>query len=302
MRRGSLLYGVRTAARSLQESGGTCIARRYNPGREPRPPRPPPSDDLSDTTDPQRLQKLIAAAGLGSRRAVEQWIHDGRITVNGQPAKLGDRAGRRRQGLPGRQAPRAVGCGSDAHERVLIYHKPVGEVTTRSDPQRRPTVFESLPKLESGRWIAVGRLDVMTSGLLLFTTDGALAHRLMHPSSEVEREYWVKVQGSPSPATLQRLARWRAARRRARAIRRISQKEAMDPTRRVQSGAARGPQPRGAAHLVRRRSRSREACARLATAPMSCRAICRRADGVTRRPRLSISLSVAEAAADLPRS
>lgn len=158
----------------------------------------------ADTPGPQRLQKLIAAAGLASRRAVEQWIHEGRITVNGQLAKLGDRA------APGDEVcldgrPLALGAAEVTPRRVLIYHKPIGEVTTRSDPQRRPTVFESLPKLEGGRWIAVGRLDVMTSGLLLFTTDGALAHRLMHPSSEVEREYWVKVQGKPSPATLARL-------------------------------------------------------------------------------------------------
>lgn len=156
------------------------------------------------TSGPQRLQKLIAAAGLGSRRAVEQWIHDGRITLNGQPAKLGDRAS------PGDEVcldgrPLVLGATEATPRRVLIYHKPIGEVTTRSDPQRRPTVFESLPKLDSGRWISVGRLDVMTSGLLLFTTDGALAHRLMHPSGEVEREYLVKVQGSPAFETLARL-------------------------------------------------------------------------------------------------
>jgi len=156
------------------------------------------------TAEAQRLQKLIAAAGLGSRRTVEQWIHEGRVTVNGKAAKLGDRA------APGDEVcldgrPLVLGAAEAIPRRVLIYHKPIGEVTTRSDPQRRPTVFESLPKLESGRWIAVGRLDVMTSGLLLFTTDGALAHRLMHPSSEVEREYWVRVQGTPTAETLARL-------------------------------------------------------------------------------------------------
>ncbi len=152
----------------------------------------------------QRLQKLIAAAGLGSRRAVEQWIHDGRVTVNGQPAKVGDRAGRGDEVcLDGKALE--LWAGQATPRRVLIYHKPIGELTTRSDPQRRPTVFESLPKLDSGRWISVGRLDVMTSGLLLFTTDGELAHRLMHPSSEVQREYWAKVQGAPSPVTLVRL-------------------------------------------------------------------------------------------------
>ena len=174
------------------------------PARMSAPRNKPLQDAVEPAPGPQRLQKLIAAAGLGSRRAVEQWIHDGRVTVNGKPAQLGDRAGSGDEVcLDGR--PLALGTAEPASRRVLIYHKPVGEVTTRSDPQRRPTVFEALPTLESGRWIAVGRLDVMTSGLLLFTTDGELAHRLMHPSSEVEREYWVKVQGAPSAETLERL-------------------------------------------------------------------------------------------------
>src|SRR5262245_30741848 len=133
-----------------------------------------PSKSVATDAAPQgrqRLQKIIAAAGLGSRRAVEQWIHDGRVTVNGKAARLGDRAG------PGDEVcldgrPLTLGATEATPRRVLLYHKPVGEVTTRSDPQRRPTVFESLPKLGAGRWIAVGRLDVMTSGLLLFTTDG----------------------------------------------------------------------------------------------------------------------------------
>lgn len=152
----------------------------------------------------ERLQKIIARAGFASRRAVEQWIHDGRVTVNGQPAKLGDRAGPGDEVCLDGKALTLAAAKATPH-RVLIYHKPIGEVTTRSDPQRRPTVFESLPKLESGRWISIGRLDVMTSGLLLFTTDGELAHRLMHPSSEVEREYLVHVRGWPSQETLARL-------------------------------------------------------------------------------------------------
>jgi len=156
------------------------------------------------TSGPQRLQKIIAAVGLGSRRAVEQWIHDGRVTVNGKLAKLGDRAGAEDVVcLDGKTL--TLAAAQTAPHRVLLYHKPIGEVTTRSDPQRRPTVFESLPKLDAGRWISIGRLDVMTSGLLLFTTDGALAHRLMHPSNEVEREYLVHVRGRPSQAVLDRL-------------------------------------------------------------------------------------------------
>lgn len=152
-------------------------------------------------TEPQRLQKLIAAAGIASRRTVEQWIEDGRVTVNGEVAKLGDRAG---DGDDVRVdgKPIALAAAEAPAARVIMYHKPVGEVTTRSDPQGRPTVFDHLPPLDSGRWVSIGRLDVQTSGLLLFTTDGALANRLMHPSHEVEREYVAVVQGRPAQDAL----------------------------------------------------------------------------------------------------
>lgn len=153
---------------------------------------------------PQRLQKLIAATGLGSRRTVEQWIEAGRVTVNGNVAKLGDRAVDTDDvRLDGN--PIALADAEAPASRVIMYHKPIGEVTTRSDPQGRPTVFEHLPHLEAGRWISIGRLDVGTSGLLLFTTDGALAHRLMHPSSEVEREYVAVIRGRPTQDMLDRL-------------------------------------------------------------------------------------------------
>jgi 23S rRNA pseudouridine2605 synthase len=149
-----------------------------------------------------RIQKLLADAGLGSRRSIEEWIRAGRITVAGRVAQLGDRATANDEiCLDGRRLERA---GAVAGE-VLLYHKPVGEVTTRSDPQGRPTVFERLPELDRGRWITVGRLDVNTSGLLLFSTDGELAHRLMHPSSEIEREYLVRVRGRPDAAVLRQL-------------------------------------------------------------------------------------------------
>lgn len=157
------------------------------------------------TPTPLRLQKLLAAAGLGSRRAIEQWIRDGRVTVGGRRAQLGDRAGPDDDvRLDGVRVKVGAGGPSGARE-VLLYHKPLGEVTTRSDPQGRATVFDRLPPPRHGRWIVIGRLDVNTSGLLLFTTDGDLAHRLMHPSAEVEREYRVRVSGLPGPGTVRRL-------------------------------------------------------------------------------------------------
>ena len=154
----------------------------------------------------ERLQKLLAEAGQGSRRQIEALIADGRISVNGVVAKLGDRAGPedliRIDGRVVRLAQRA-----DDRQRVLIYHKPEGEVCTRSDPEGRPTVFDRLPKLRSGRWIAVGRLDINTCGLLLLTTDGELANRLMHPSSEIEREYAVRVLGEADEKNFAALTR-----------------------------------------------------------------------------------------------
>jgi 23S rRNA pseudouridine2605 synthase len=152
----------------------------------------------------ERLQKLLASAGHGSRREIERWIRAGRITVDGATAALGDRADStadiRLDGAP-LSLTAAVG------REVLIYHKPAGEVTTRNDPEGRPTVFDRLPPPHSGRWIVIGRLDTNTTGLLLFTNDGELAHRMMHPSAEIEREYLVRVHGQPGPEVLQRLRR-----------------------------------------------------------------------------------------------
>lgn len=153
----------------------------------------------------ERLQKWLAAAGIGSRREIEGWIATGRVRVNGKPAILGQKvSGTERIAVDGR----IVRTGSPRRRnrpRVLIYHKPVGEVCTRHDAAGRPTVFDTLPQVTSGRWVIVGRLDLDTSGLLLFTTDGSLAHALMHPSSELSREYAVRVRGKPSDEELQRL-------------------------------------------------------------------------------------------------
>ena len=169
--------------------------------------RPPPSPGTSaGVSHPtMRLQKLLASAGLGSRRSVEDWIRAGRVTVGGRVARLGDQASAADDvRLDGVRLELQLGHTLGTLQ-VLLYYKPAGEVTTRRDPEGRPTVFERLPQPKAGRWINVGRLDVNTSGLLLFTTDGELAHRLMHPSSAVEREYLVRLRGEPGPAVLRQL-------------------------------------------------------------------------------------------------
>jgi 23S rRNA pseudouridine2605 synthase len=151
-----------------------------------------------------RLQKLLAEAGLGSRRTIEGWIRAGRVSVGGRTAQLGDRAALNDEvRLDGRKLDLLRPSG--AAPELLLYYKPVGEVTSRSDPGRRPTVFDRLPQPGHGRWISVGRLDVNTAGLLLLTTDGELAHHLMHPSREVEREYLVRVRGRPGPEVIRSL-------------------------------------------------------------------------------------------------
>lgn len=152
----------------------------------------------------ERIQKILASAGYGSRREIEDWIREGRIRVNGKPAQLGDRIDTADRVQLDGHAIRPFER-TPSRRRVLLYHKPEGEVTTRSDPEGRPTVFDRLPNLRNGRWIPVGRLDINTSGLLLLTTDGELAHRLMHPSSEVEREYASRVMGVVDAETAARL-------------------------------------------------------------------------------------------------
>lgn len=170
------------------------------------PPRKPasPSNLPSPAGDGERVQKVLAHAGLASRREIEEWIRNGEVQLNGQLAKLGDRW---REGDSLAVKGRLVNVEKRFNQptRVLIYHKPTGEVVTRRDPEGRPVIFTQLPRLEIGRWIAVGRLDINTQGLLLVTNNGELANRLMHPSQRIEREYAVRVLGQISEEVLARL-------------------------------------------------------------------------------------------------
>ncbi|MCR4302678.1 MAG: pseudouridine synthase [Gallionella sp.] len=153
----------------------------------------------------EKLQKVLAQAGLGSRRLMEEWIAEGRVSVNGEPATLGMRVV---EGDLVKAARRTIHVGDKRPAiRVLLYHKPEGEIVTRDDPEKRASVFDKLPRLRGQKWIAVGRLDFNTSGLLIFTTSGELANRLMHPSFEVEREYAVRVQGTMTEAQMDRVLR-----------------------------------------------------------------------------------------------
>lgn len=154
----------------------------------------------------ERIQKWLAARGYGSRRQIENWLREGRLRVNGQVAILGSKiTGHERLSLDGK--PLRVSPDQDSPLQVLLYHKPIGEICSRHDPEGRRSVFQALPRLKQGRWVNIGRLDLNTTGLLLFTTDGELAHRLMHPSSEIEREYWVRVAGKVTEEQLEALRR-----------------------------------------------------------------------------------------------
>ena len=153
-----------------------------------------------------KLQKLLAHAGLGSRREIETWISDGRITVNGKRAKLGDRAASDDRILVDGKLM-YLNKRTDQALKALLYHKPEGEICTRKDPKGRPTIYENLPAIPGGRWVSVGRLDLNTSGLILLTNNGDLANKLMHPSSEVEREYLVRIRGKASDKTIETLTR-----------------------------------------------------------------------------------------------
>lgn len=151
----------------------------------------------------ERIQKLLAAAGAGSRRGLEELIKSGAVSVNGKTCKLGDKAEPEDSiTVSGKE----IDCrAKPGQNRVIVYNKPEGKVVSRRDPENRPTVFEDLPALKSGRWVSAGRLDVNTSGLLLFCSDGLLVHKLTHPSSGVEREYLARVRGNTGKETIEKL-------------------------------------------------------------------------------------------------
>ena len=176
-------------------------------GSSPKQPGEPKTAKKADNKQPdagERIQKVLARGGVGSRREIESWIAEGRFKLNGVAVKLGDRL---KAGDYLQLNERVVHWEKFAIQptRVLLYHKPTGEVVTRRDPEGRPVVFTQLPTLTTARWISVGRLDINTSGLLLVTNNGELANRLMHPSTEVEREYAVRILGDVSDTTLEKL-------------------------------------------------------------------------------------------------
>ena len=152
----------------------------------------------------ERIQKVLARAGYGSRRQLEVLIKEGKVSVNGSIAKLGDQVDIG-DSLRLDDKPLSAKRLWQKPQQVLLYNKPVGEVCTRKDPEGRRTIFQSLPIPEEGRWVSVGRLDINTSGLIILTTDGELANRLMHPSNEMDREYAVRVLGAVGPEIMQNL-------------------------------------------------------------------------------------------------
>ena len=198
-------YGSRgTGNKSVQKKGAVKDKKGVKKGSKPI--EKPAKVDFQKATvkDSEKLQKVLARAGKGSRREIEAMISAGRVSVDGNNAYLGDRVeGTEQIRIDGHQVK--LTAQADDICRVLMYNKPEGEMCTRKDPEGRITVFDRLPPLETGRWVAVGRLDINTSGMLLFTTDGELANRLMHPSQKVEREYAVRVFGEINEAMLQTL-------------------------------------------------------------------------------------------------
>jgi 23S rRNA pseudouridine2605 synthase len=183
---------------------GASYKQVNSPLQQPIGLKPSNKTDNSQADEGERIQKVLARGGVGSRREIERWIDEGRLKLNGNTVKLGDRL---KAGDHLQLNERVVHWEKFAVQptRVLLYHKPTGEVVTRRDPEGRPVVFTQLPTLTTARWISVGRLDINTSGLLLVTNNGELANRLMHPSTQVEREYAVRILGDVSEATLEKL-------------------------------------------------------------------------------------------------
>ena len=169
--------------------------RRKPPVRNARERSPIPTESVP--TETHKLQKLLALAGLGSRRDMEEWIREGRVTVNGEKATIGTRATSSDKIKVDGRLVRLNAI--EKPPRILLYHKPEGEIVSRDDPEGRPSVFDQLPRMRGAKWIAIGRLDFNTSGLLIFTTSGSLANKMMHPSFEIEREYAVRIRGSLTP-------------------------------------------------------------------------------------------------------
>jgi len=172
--------------------------------KKPLPLQKKVKEELELPLAPERIQKVLSRGGLGSRREIERWIEEKRLTLNGKTVELGQLL---KKGDYLELNGRAVHWEKFTYQptQVLIYNKPVGEVVTRHDPDNRPTIFNFLPKLPVGRWIAVGRLDINTSGLLLVTNNGELANRLMHPSTQLEREYAVRILGEVADETIEQL-------------------------------------------------------------------------------------------------
>ena len=158
----------------------------------------------TSTAGTEKLQKALARMGLGSRRQMEEIIKAGRVSVNSGPATIGDRVA---QGDEIRVDGRLIKYKpeNEKRRRILAYYKPEGEICSANDPEGRPTVFDRLPKLTHDRWVMVGRLDINSTGLLLFTNDGELANKLMHPSANIEREYWVRVAGEVTEEMIEAL-------------------------------------------------------------------------------------------------
>jgi 23S rRNA pseudouridine2605 synthase len=165
------------------------------------------TESIETSLPGERLQKVLAQAGIGSRREMEEWISAGRVTVNGTQATLGVRVSEGDKVQVDGRNIRLQLQAEQAMPRVLLYHKQEGEIVSRDDPKERANVFDALPKLRGQKWIAIGRLDFNTSGLLIFTTSGELANRLMHPRFEVEREYAVRVQGEMTPDQMHQMTK-----------------------------------------------------------------------------------------------